>query len=152
MTDDIFDSAIGARCRLSRLGIARSPRTTMTVGTIVGKGRTTGSIRVLFDGCSSPVSLHKKYVELISAEPEVPVPRRPRDVAKRLLELRDLRKVSDDESFRQTFTLPLHAARLKAHQILNEYPQSGYTTVVERWHQLPDGQIEFTMRRLPTSN
>jgi hypothetical protein len=52
---------------------------------------------------------------------------------------------------RETFTLPLRAARLKARQILNEYPQSGYTTVVERWRQLPDGQIEFTMRRLPTA-
>jgi hypothetical protein len=69
-----------------------------------------------------------------------------------LLELRDLRKLSDDESSRETFTLLPHAARLKARQILNEFPQSGYTTVVERWRQLPDGQIEFTMRRLPTAN
>jgi hypothetical protein len=101
---------------------------------------------------SRPVSLHKKYVELITAESEAPTQQRPRDVADRLLELRDLRKLSDDESSRETFTLPLHAARLKARQILNEYPQSGYTTVVECWRQLPDGQIEFTMRRLPTAN
>jgi hypothetical protein len=152
MTDDIFDLAIGARCRLSRLGVARSPRTTMRVGTIVGRGRSTSSVRVLFDGYSRPVSLHKKYVELISAAPETPASKRPRDVADRSLELRDLRKFSDNESLRETFTLPLHAARLKARQILNEYPQSGYTTVVECWRQLPDGQIEFTMRRLPTAN
>jgi hypothetical protein len=152
MADDIFDFTIGARCRLSRLGVARSPRTTMRVGTIVGRGRSTSSIRVLFDGYSRPVSLHKKYVELISAEPEVPAPQRTRDVAVRLLELRDLRKLSDDESLRETFTLPLHAARLKARQILNAYPRSGYTTVVESWRQLPDGHIEFTMRRLPTAN
>ncbi len=25
-------------------------------------------------------------------------------------------------------------------------------TVVENWHQLPDGQIEFTMRRLATAD
>ena len=129
MTDDIFDLAIGARCRLSRLGFARSPRTTTRAGTIVGRGRSTRSVRVLFDGYSRPVSLHRKYVELISAEAEEPAPQRPRDVADRLLELRDLRKVSDEESLRETFTLPLHAARLKARQILNEYPQSGYTTV-----------------------
>ena len=152
MTDDIFDLAIGARCRLSRLGFVRSPRTTTRAGTIVGRGRSTSSVRVLFDGYSRPVSLHKKYVELISAEPEVPAPHRPRDVADRLLELRDLRKMSDDESLRETFTLPLHAARLKARQILSEHPQSGYTMVVECWRQLPDGQIEFTMRRLSTTN
>jgi hypothetical protein len=98
------------------------------------------------------VSLHKKYGELISAEPEAPVPQRPRNVADRLLELRDLNKLSGDESLRETFTLPLHAARLKARQILNEHPQNGYKTVVERWRQLPDGQIEFTMRQLPTAN
>jgi hypothetical protein len=42
--------------------------------------------------------------------------------------------------------LAFHAARL------NEYPAGGYMTVVENWHQLPDGQIEFTMRRLPTAD
>ena len=152
MTDDIFDMAVGVRCRLSPLGIGRSLRTMTRAGTIVGIGRSTSSIRVLFDGYSRPVSLHRKYVELISAEPEAPAPQRPRDVADRLLELRDLRQLSDHESLRETFTLPLHAARLKARQILNEYPQSGYTTVVECWRQLPDGRIEFTMRRLPTAN
>jgi hypothetical protein len=48
--------------------------------------------------------------------------------------------------------LPLHVARLKARQILDEYPAGGYMTVVENWRQLPDGQIEFTMRRLPTAD
>jgi hypothetical protein len=152
MTDDIFDFAIGARCRLSRLGFARSPRTTTRAGTIVGRGRSTSSVRVLFDGYSRPVSLHQKYVELISAEPEAPAQQRPRDVADRLLKLRNLHTLAEDESLRQTFTLPLHAARLKARQILNEHPQSGYVTVVERWRQLSGGQIEFTMRRLPTAN
>ena len=152
MADDIFDLAIGARCRLSRLGVARSPRTTTRAGTIVGRGRSQSSVRVLFDGYSRPVSLHKKYVELISAEPETPAQQRPRDVADRSLELRDLRKLAEDDFLRQTFTLPLHAARLKARQILNAYPRSGYTTVVESWRQLPDGHIEFTMRRLPTAN
>jgi hypothetical protein len=152
MTDDIFDLAIGARCRLSPLGFARNPRTTTRAGTIVGRGRSTSSVRVLFDGYSRPVSLHQKYVELISAEPEAPAQQRPRDVADRLLKLRNLHTLAEDESLRQTFTLPLHAARLKARQILNEHPQSGYVTVVERWRQLSGGQIEFTMRRLPTAN
>jgi hypothetical protein len=74
--------------------------------------------------------------------------KRPRDIAERSSELRDLRKLADADFFRQTFTLPLHAARLKARQILDEKPQDGYMMIVENWRQLPDGQIEFTMRRL----
>ena len=52
----------------------------------------------------------------------------------------------------EIFTLPIDAARLKARQILNQFPQVGYTAVVENWRQLPDGQIEFTMRHLPTAD
>jgi hypothetical protein len=52
----------------------------------------------------------------------------------------------------EIFTLPIDAARLKAREILDQFPQVGYTTVVENWRQLPDGQIEFTMRHLPTAD
>jgi hypothetical protein len=48
----------------------------------------------------------------------------------------------------KTFTLPVDAARLKAREILKGSPQAGYMAVVENWRQLPDGQIEFTMRHL----
>ncbi len=44
------------------------------------------------------------------------------------------------------------AARLKARRILDEYPAGGYMTIVENWCQLPDGQIVFTVRRLPTAD
>jgi hypothetical protein len=74
----------------------------------------------------------------------------PRDLTDRSRDLRDLRKVKDDGFLRETFRLPLNAARLKARQILDEYLAGGYMTIVENWRQLPDGQIEFTMRRLPT--
>jgi hypothetical protein len=50
----------------------------------------------------------------------------------------------------ETFTLPLDDARLKAREILGQGPQGGYMPIVEQWRQLPDGQIEFTMRRLRT--
>ena len=50
------------------------------------------------------------------------------------------------------FTLPMEAARLKAREVLDQFPQAGYATVVENWRQLPDGQIEFTMRHLPTAD
>jgi hypothetical protein len=43
-------------------------------------------------------------------------------------------------------------ARRRARSILDQFPQGGYMTVVENWHQLPDGQIEFTMRRLATAD
>jgi hypothetical protein len=77
----------------------------------------------------------------------------PRDLADRSSDLRDLSKLRDaDGLMRDTFTLPLNAARLKARQILDEHVARGYVTVVESWRQLPDGQIKFTMRRLPTAD
>jgi hypothetical protein len=151
MTDHIFDFAIGSRCRLSELGIARSARTTRRTGTIVTIGRS--SVRVLFDGSAAPVSLHKKYIELISAALDhPPATKRPREIADRSRSSRDLRKLREDGFLRETFILPLHAARLKAHRILDAYPAAGYMTIVENWRQLPDGQIEFTIRRLPTAD
>jgi hypothetical protein len=48
------------------------------------------------------------------------------------------------------FILPTEAARLKAREILDEIPEAGYVAVLENWRQLPDGQIEFTVRYLPT--
>jgi hypothetical protein len=69
---------------------------------------------------------------------------RPSDLADRLSNRRE----SDDK----TFTLPVEAARLKAREILNQFPHGGYMTIVEQWRQLPDGQIEFVMRRLRTAD
>jgi len=77
----------------------------------------------------------------------------PRDLADRSSDLRDLRKLNEDGgSMRDTFTLPLNAARLRARQILDEYLIGDYITILESWRQLPDGQIEFTMRRLPAAD
>jgi hypothetical protein len=76
----------------------------------------------------------------------------PKDLADRLRDLRDLHKLKDDGLLHEIFTLPLHAARLKARQILDEYPAGGYLTIVENWRQLSDGQIEITVRRLPTAD
>ena len=72
----------------------------------------------------------------------------PRDLANRMAH----RHEPDDRFQRETFTLPIEIARVKAREILNELPQGGYMTIVERWRQLPDGQIEFTMRRLRTAD
>jgi hypothetical protein len=48
----------------------------------------------------------------------------------------------------QTLRLPVDAARTTARQIINQCRQGDYMTVVEQWRQLPDGRIEFTVRRL----
>jgi hypothetical protein len=53
---------------------------------------------------------------------------------------------------REIFTLPVDAARLKAREIIDQSPQSGYLPIVENWRQLSDGKIEFTMRRLPAAD
>jgi hypothetical protein len=65
---------------------------------------------------------------------------RPRDLADRISGVQQPK----------IFTLPIEAARLKAREILKQFPQAGYTAVVENWRQLPDGQIEFTLRHLAT--
>ena len=77
---------------------------------------------------------------------------KPRGIANRAMELRDSRRLDPDGFLRKTFTLPVEDARAKAREILREFPAGGYMTVVEDWRQLPDGQIQFTMRRLPTAD
>jgi len=77
---------------------------------------------------------------------------KPRDLADRLHQVRDLRRLDPDGFLRKTFTLPVDDARAKAREFLREYPAGGYMTIVEHWRQLPDGQIQFTMRRLPTAD
>jgi hypothetical protein len=69
-----------------------------------------------------------------------------------LFRLRDLADRMSGVQQPEIFTLPIEAARLKAREILNQFPQAGYTAVVENWRQLPDGQIEFTMRQLAMSD
>jgi hypothetical protein len=75
--------------------------------------------------------------------------KRPRDIADRSRELRDLRRLDPDGFLRETFTLSVDDARAKAREILRDFPAGGYMTIVENWRQLPDGQIEFT---LPTAD
>ena len=61
-------------------------------------------------------------------------------------------RLTGDGFIRETFTLPREEARAKAREILQRYPAGGYSTTVEFWRKLDDGQIEFTMRRLPTAD
>jgi hypothetical protein len=66
---------------------------------------------------------------------------RPRDLADKM--------ANTDE---QLFRLPLDAARCKAREIIDQSPQGGLMPVIEKWRQLPDGQIEFAIRHFPASD
>ena len=46
----------------------------------------------------------------------------------------------------QLFTLPLEAARCKAREIISQSSCHGFTPIIQKWRQLPDGQIEFVVR------
>jgi hypothetical protein len=78
--------------------------------------------------------------------------KRPRDLADLSRFQSDRCKIEKADFAVQTFTLPLEAARLKVRDILSSIPQHGQQGIVERWRQLPDGQIEFTMRHLPIAD
>jgi hypothetical protein len=73
---------------------------------------------------------------------------RPRDLADRMAG----RRKPDDGYLRETFTLPRDRARIKARDFLNRYPKAAYMSGVESWRELPDGDIEFTMRRLRSAD
>ena len=75
--------------------------------------------------------------------------RRPSDLAGTMRARKDARP---DGFARDTYTLPRDAARTKAREILDRFPIEAYGTVVERWRELDDGRIEFTMKRLPTAD
>jgi hypothetical protein len=78
---------------------------------------------------------------------------RPSDLARRVADARDRRKVSRTDAFRRvTFTLPRQDARAKAREMFARYPKTAYMTEIESWRELPDDHIEFTMRRLPTAD
>ena len=73
---------------------------------------------------------------------------RPRDLASRMAN----RRKPDDGYLRETFTLPREVARTRARDFLSRYPKAAYLSAVESWRELPGGDIEFTMRRLPSAD
>jgi hypothetical protein len=74
---------------------------------------------------------------------------RPRDLADRMAARRT---PSDDGYLRETFTLPRDKARIAARDFLARFPKAAYMSGVESWRELPDGGIEFTMRRLRSAD
>jgi hypothetical protein len=85
----------------------------------------------------------------------------PRDVARRLRSRSRTRARGETQRaaseqgggfIRQTYALPRDEARMRARDWFQRYPKAAYMTQVESWRRLPDGRIEFTMRRLPTAD
>lgn len=74
--------------------------------------------------------------------------RTPRDLASRMAG----RRRGEDGFVRETFTLPREAARTRARDFFSRYPKEAYMSSVEHWRELPDGAIEFTMRRLASAD
>jgi len=58
----------------------------------------------------------------------------------------------DDGYVRETFVQPRDDARKTARAFLDRFPKQAYMSEVEAWRVLPDGAIEFTMRRLRTAD
>ena len=81
---------------------------------------------------------------------------RPRDLAERMARRRKPAAGSGgpvgDGYLRESFTLPRAAARARAQAFFARYPKAGYMSEVETWRELPGGDIEFTMRRLPSAD
>jgi hypothetical protein len=85
---------------------------------------------------------------------------RPRDLAERMARRRrgsargaaKPQGPAGDGYLRETFTLPREAARARAQAFFDRYPKAGYMSMVEHWRELPGGDIEFTMRRLPSAD
>ena len=97
----------------------------------------------------APKLRRPRYAPAVMTQPVKEAADRPRLVSDRLRLHSDRRRIENDEISLETFTLPLEAARRKVRDIIHGISQRGYQEVVERWRQLPNGQIEFTVRHLP---
>jgi hypothetical protein len=72
---------------------------------------------------------------------------------KRLKEGRAERARQPRDGFlRETFVLPRSDAREKAKEWFERWPKQAYWTTIESWFERPGDVIEFTIRRLPTSD
>jgi hypothetical protein len=89
---------------------------------------------------------------LVGTPPIKEVMDRPRLLSDRFRSHSDRRKIENGHVVSETFTLPLEVARLKVRDIIDGISRRGYQEIVERWRQLPNGQIEFTVRNLPVAD
>ena len=75
-----------------------------------------------------------------------------RSLARRSRYSQSLREERASAWRRETFTMTREAAREKAREMFSAFPKQAYMTEIESWRELADGQIEFTMRRLPSAD
>jgi hypothetical protein len=78
--------------------------------------------------------------------------RRPADLARKMAARRAAQTQRTPAFRRETFALPREAARAKAREMFTRFPKAAYMTEIESWRELPGGEIEFTMRRLPSAD
>ncbi|HAP13299.1 MAG TPA: hypothetical protein DEA80_17265 [Afipia sp.] len=76
--------------------------------------------------------------------------RHPRDLADEMARRRKAR--ADDGFVRESFTLDRPEARQTARAFLDRWPAAAYMSAVDTWRELPNGRIEFTMRRLKSAD
>ena len=84
-----------------------------------------------------------------------PQPKDPGDLAARMaqrLSQATRQRRAADGWRRDCFTLPREEAREKAREWFARFPKAAYMTEIESWRELDDGNIEFTMRRLPSAD
>jgi hypothetical protein len=93
-----------------------------------------------------------RHAWVITPQPGKDVMDRPRCLSDRLRLHSDRRKIENDDVVLETFTLSLEAARLKVRAVIDGISRRGYQEIVERWRQLPNGQIEFSVRHLPVAD
>ncbi|MEH2536833.1 MULTISPECIES: hypothetical protein [unclassified Bradyrhizobium] len=56
---------------MSALGAARCPKFAGREGVTIGSGRYRSTVRIMFDGFKSPISLHSTYIEPVVEEESV---------------------------------------------------------------------------------
>ena len=79
----------------------------------------------------------------------------PAELARRLAARGRAHKLTHPRSHawkRETFRLPRVQAREKARDWFQQFPKAAYMTEIEFWRVCEDGDIEFTIRRLPTAD
>jgi hypothetical protein len=82
------------------------------------------------------------------------MPRTPRELADRMAAKRRQSRANDDDDgyIRETYIFPRDEARAQARAILDRWPAAAYMTAVDVWRELPNGEIEFTMKRLRSAD
>jgi hypothetical protein len=125
-------------------GFERSARALITIF----KWRRSLTGRSVDSGDKSPYSIARALVRRSDVRDRLVDPVWSSDMLVRPRDLAD--QMSGDQQ--ELFTLPLESARCKAREIIDQAPRGGLRPTIEKWRQLPDGQIEFAIRHFPAGD